>query len=43
MMEDLDHQYWWCVTVNGEPSPTGADEIPLLDGNVYNFTLKQGW
>ena len=22
---------------------TGADEIPLLDGDVYNFTLMQGW
>lgn len=43
MMEDLDNQYWWCVSVNGEPATTGADEIPLLDGNVYNFTLKQGW
>ena len=22
---------------------TGADEIPLQDGDTYNFTLKQGW
>ena len=43
MMEDTDNQYWWCVTVNGESSMTGADEIPLLDGDVYNFTLMQGW
>ncbi len=43
MMEDYDNQYWWCVTVNGESSMTGADEIPLLDGDVYNFTLMQGW
>ena len=43
MQEDMDNQYWWCVSVNGEPSMTGADEIPLQDGDVYNFTLKQGW
>lgn len=43
MMEDMDNQYWWCVTVNGESSTTGADEIPLTDGNVYHFTLMQGW
>lgn len=22
---------------------TGADEIPLQDGDTYSFTLKQGW
>lgn len=43
MQEDLDNQYWWCVSVNGQSSVTGADEIPLLDGDVYNFTLMQGW
>ena len=43
MMEDLDNQYWWSVSVNGESSMTGADEIPLTDGDVYNFILKQGW
>lgn len=43
MMEDTDNQYWWCVSVNGESSMTGADEIPLTDGDVYNFTLMQGW
>lgn len=43
MQEDLENQYWWCVFVNGESSMTGADEIPLADGDVYSFTLKQGW
>ena len=43
MMEDMDNQYWWCVTVNGESAMTGADEIPLADGDVYTFTLMQGW
>lgn len=43
MQEDMDNQYWWCVSVNGQSSVTGADEIPLMDGDIYNFTLKQGW
>ena len=43
MMEDIDNQYWWCVTVNGESVMTGADEIPLADGDTYTFTLMQGW
>ncbi len=43
MMEDLDQQYWWCISVDGESAVTGADEIPLEEGGVYNFTLKQGW
>lgn len=43
MMEDTDNQYWWSVSVNGESSMTGADEIPLTDGDVYNFILMQGW
>ncbi|MCM1125665.1 MAG: DUF4430 domain-containing protein [Lachnospiraceae bacterium] len=43
MLEDMDNQYWWCISVNGESSMTGADEIPLRDGDVYNFILMQGW
>lgn len=43
MKEDMDNQYWWCLSVDGEDSKTGADEVPLSDGSVYTFTLKQGW
>lgn len=43
MEEDVDDQYWWNVAVNGESSMTGADEIPLAEGDVYTFTLMQGW
>ena len=43
MLEDIDNQYWWCVSVNGESSVYGADEVLLNDGDVYNFTLMQGW
>ena len=43
MMEDMDNQYWWCISVNGEMASTGADEILIKDGDVYSFELKQGW
>lgn len=43
MQEDMENQYWWCVSVNGEAAVTGADEIPLQEGDTYNFTLMQGW
>lgn len=43
MSEDIDNQYWWCVMVNGESATTGADEIPLQDGDTYSFVLMQGW
>ena len=43
MQEDMDNQYWWSVNVNGESSMTGADEIPLQDGDTYSFILMQGW
>lgn len=43
MQEDISEQYWWNVTVNGENSTTGADEIPLSDGDVFTFQLMQGW
>ncbi len=43
MMEDMGNQYWWCVTVNGESVSTGADGVVLTSGDVYTFTLMQGW
>ena len=43
MKEDTENQYWWCVMVNGESATTGADGIPLQDGDTYRFELMQGW
>lgn len=43
MEEDLADQYWWSILVNGEKSTTGADQIPLRDGDIYTLELKQGW
>ena len=43
MEQDMDNQYWWCITVNDEESMLGADETPLQGGYKYTFTLTQGW
>lgn len=43
MQQDLDQQYWWCITVNDEESSLGADATPLQEGYKYTFTLVQGW
>lgn len=43
MQQDLEEQYWWCITVNGEDNNLGADLLPLTEGDTYTFTLIQGW
>ncbi|MCR5503906.1 MAG: DUF4430 domain-containing protein [Lachnospiraceae bacterium] len=43
MLEDIDNQYWWRLDVNGQASMTGADEVPLTDGDSYALVLVQGW
>lgn len=39
--QDADNGYWWIVTVNDKEAATGADEIPLQDGDKYTFTLTK--
>ncbi|MCM1577423.1 MAG: DUF4430 domain-containing protein [Ruminococcus sp.] len=41
--EDMDEQYWWCITENGEIAQVGADSLPLNNNSVYRLELKQGW
>lgn len=43
MQQDLDNQYWWCITVNGEENNLGADQVVLTEGSTYTFSLIQGW
>jgi hypothetical protein len=43
MEQDFSQEYWWLVSVNGEDALLGADDIPIIDGDVYTFTLMQGW
>lgn len=42
-MDDMDNEYWWSITVNGESALTGADEIVLKDGDEYRFDLLKGF
>ena len=43
MEQDISNEYWWSISVNGESAMVGADEIPILGGDIYTFTLLQGW
>ena len=43
MQQDMDAQYWWCITVNNQENSLGADLLPLQDGDKYTFTLTKGW
>lgn len=43
MQQDLDNQYWWCITVNGGENNLGADQVVLTEGSTYTFSLIQGW
>ncbi len=38
-----DNQEWWCLTINGESSLYGVDQVPATDGEHYEFTLMEGW
>lgn len=37
------NQEWWCLTIDGEMSMYGVDEVPATDGGHYEFTLTVGW
>ena len=40
---NMDNQEWWCLTINGESSMYGVDQVPVTDGAHYEFTLTVGW
>lgn len=37
------NQEWWCLTIGGESSMYGVDQVPVTDGGHYEFTLTVGW
>lgn len=37
------NQEWWCITQDGEMTPTGIDTTPVNDGDHFEFTLKVGY
>ena len=40
---DESKQQWWGYTANGEFAEYGVDEQPIADGDVFVFTLNEGW
>lgn len=40
---DNEKQEWWSLTINGEMSMYGVDQVPVTDGEHYEFTLMVGW
>ena len=37
------NQEWWCLTIGGEASMYGVDQVPVTDDGHYEFTLTVGW
>ena len=40
---DESKQEWWGYTVNGEFAAYGVDQQVVTDGDIYEFTLNQGY
>lgn len=40
---EVGRQQWWCITKAGERVDTSADQTPILDGDRYELTLKEGY
>lgn len=40
---DDSKQQWWCITKSGESVTTGADTLPIADGDQFELTLMEGY
>ena len=40
---DSSKQQWWCITKGGESVTTGADSLPIIDGDQFELTLMEGY
>ena len=40
---DDSKQQWWCITKGGESVTTGADSLPIADGDQFELTLMEGY
>ena len=36
-------QQWWCITKGGEQVTSGADTLPIADGDTFELTLMEGY
>ena len=40
---DTSKQQWWCITKGGEQVTSGADTLPIADGDAFELTLMEGY
>ena len=40
---DESKQQWWCITKGGEQVNSGADALPIADGDQVELTLTEGY
>ena len=40
---DSSKQQWWCITKGGEKVNSGADALPVADGDQFELTLMEGY
>ena len=40
---DSSKQQWWCITKGGEQVTSGADTLPIADGDTFELTLMEGY
>ncbi|MBR3910595.1 MAG: DUF4430 domain-containing protein [Anaerotignum sp.] len=40
---DDSKQQWWCITKGGEQVNSGADALPIADGDQFELTMMEGY
>ena len=40
---DDSKQQWWCITKGGEQVNSGADTLPIANGDQFELTLMEGY
>ena len=40
---DDSKQQWWCITKGSETVNSGADALPIADGDQFELTLMEGY
>ena len=40
---DDSKQKWWCITKGGEQVNSGADALPIADGDQFELTMMEGY
>ena len=40
---DSEKQQWWCITKGSAQVNSGADTLPIADGDAFELTLMEGY